>query len=57
MGPGGDVLKITSLKKKDGGFVLSGGLSSWACPACGAAVGFLATEVHVELERLNVAAD
>jgi hypothetical protein len=56
--PGGmrlprDELRITSLKKKDGGFVLSGSLSSNRCPVCGMAVGFLATEVPVEMDRLR----
>lgn len=52
-GQSDETLRITSLKKKDGGFVLSGVLSSSACPVCGSAVSFLATEVPVELERLK----
>jgi hypothetical protein len=52
-GPGAEAVQVSSLKKKDGGYVLAGTISPSLCPMCGQAVSFLATEVPVELERLS----
>jgi hypothetical protein len=47
-----DTVCINSLKKKEGGFVLSGTISSVLCLRCGAAISYLTTEVPVELDHL-----
>jgi hypothetical protein len=51
--PGADAVQISSLRKRDGGYVLTGTISPSYCPMCGQAVSFLATEVPVELDRLS----
>jgi|ERR1700730_7260716 hypothetical protein len=48
-----EVLEVKSLKKKDGGFVITGTISPVMCGSCGAVVSALAVEVPVELEHLK----
>jgi hypothetical protein len=45
-------LRINSLKKKDGGYVLAGRIPPGTCPYCGNVIWALTNEVPVELESL-----